>query len=343
MDYPFYFFGSGVRKFYMDSGDRDTTYIKFITKPSIEQVQKILEIAPKTARREGSKGDENLKKYGIETPVLHLFSELGIRTIIGNEYGNGLFGNDACKAFSADIDEWLMRVHDLCPIEAVIRASYKEDETHSDWHMYSINNADALLEKWFNEPKEVYENEEYDFSEMMDELVTSLKAYKRKPKYSFEQIMAGSEDNDGLMSYEEANDFEIDKKASASTSYYDLTNNKLVPLISTALTLAIRQFRQLVEEGEADEENISVELDDTMKFYLGEDECEGKPFFKFKLGPVYKKSMELQKKMEKAGGTSYRQAVSNLFEDAHVDESEYSDLSLTLWVPEVGGDPYIES
>lgn len=344
MDYPFYFFGAGVRKLYINSGDRDTTFIKFIAKPSIEQIQQILEIAPKAARREGSKGDENLKKYGIDTPVLHLFSELGIRTIVANTYGNGAFNDEACKAFSADIDKWLMKVHEIAPIQAVVRTTYEDHHTYSDWHIYSIKNVDSLLEKWFDEPKEVYENEEYDFSEMMDELIDNLKANKLKPKYSFTQIMAGNEEADDLMTYEEANDFEVDEEASAADAYYDLTNGKLVPIISTALTLAIREYRRLLEGGETDEENINVELDSTMRFYLGdEDESENEPFFEFKLGPVYDKSMELQEKMEKNGGTTYRHAISNLFEDAYVDESEYSDLSFTLWVPEVGGDPYIEN
>lgn len=342
MSYPFYFFGAGVRKSYMDSGDRDRTFIKFVAKPSIEQVQQVLEHAPKAAIREGSKGNENLKKYGIDTPVLYLFSQLGIRTIIGDTYGNGTFSDEACEIFSADIDRWLLKVHEICPIEAVVRTSYKEDGGHSDWHKHSINNTDTLLEKWINEPKDAYKDSDYDFSEMMEELVESLAAYKKKPKYSFDQIMSGGE-GASLMTYEEANDFKVDKDVSASDAYYNLTNSKLVPLISTALTMAIRKYAQLVNDGETDEQNISVELDDTMKFYFGEDECEGKPFFKFKLGPVYKKSMELQEAMEKNGGTSYSQAVSNLFEDARVDESEYSDLSFTLWVPETGGDPFIEN
>jgi|GEM_PF-3489997 len=344
MNYPFYFFGSGVRKDYMDSGDRDHTYIKFINKPSVEQVRQIMELAPKTAMlKDGGNGYRYMRERGLESPVLELFSELKIRTIIGNVYGNGTFSDEACEAFSKEIDTWIMQVHEICPIQAVVRDSCdKEKNIHTDWHKYSIENVDTLLDEWLNEPKEAYEESDYDFSEMVEALGYCLYYYKRKPKYTFKQIMSGKSD-ENLMTYKAANKFKIDESATASESYYDLTNSKLVPLISTALTMAIRKYKELIEEGETDEENISVEFGTTMKFYLAEDECEDIPFFKFKLGAVYEKSMELQKQMEADNGTGYRQAVSNLFEDASVDESEYSDLSFALWVPETGGDPFIEN
>ena len=343
-EYPFYFFGSGVRKLYDEDGDRDRTYIKFIDKPSVEQVRQIMELAPKAAMlKDGGNGYRYMREQGLKTPVLELFSEYDIYTIIADVYGNGTFSDEACEAFSKEIDTWIMQVHEICPIQAVVRDLYdKERNIHTDWHKYSIENADALLDEWHSEPKEAYKESDYDFGKMVEALGYSLYYYKRNPKYSFEQIMSGKSD-ENLMTCKAANKVKIDKSATASEAYYELTNSKLVPLISTALTMAIRKYKELIEEGETDEENISVELDSTMKFYLAEDECEGKPFFKFKLGAVYKKSMELQKQMEADNGTGYRQAISNLFEDAYVDESEYGDLSFSLWVPETGGDPFIEN
>ena len=53
----------------------------------------------------------------------------------------------------------------------------------------------------------------------------------------------------------------------------------------------------------------------------------------------------LKRMDEKGGRYSYEHALSNWFEDAvpQIKKKAYKGLELTLWVPAVGGDPYLET
>lgn len=136
--------------------------------------------------------------------------------------------------------------------------------------------------------------------------------------------------------YDEANDFGKDEP------YFDLTNHRLVPLITEGLIEGINAFRRLVEDDGLEESEVFIDVDadsSSLIFSYGEDEEE---FFTFKLGPVLNRSLELLEAME---NYSYRHALSNWFEDAVPDipEEAYEGLNISLDVPEVGGDPYLEN
>jgi|GEM_PF-2958377 hypothetical protein len=133
-----------------------------------------------------------------------------------------------------------------------------------------------------------------------------------------------------------------------SDAYYDLSNHTLVPAIQDALILGIKKYRSDVKADENDGNDITADLDGKtgeLLLYYGEDETEGEPFFKHVIGQSLVDCLALLTKMdEMGGGTSFRHGLSNLFEDAcpSIDEKNYEDLDITLWVEGVGGDPYIE-
>ena len=153
-----------------------------------------------------------------------------------------------------------------------------------------------------------------------------------------------------MINYEDANNFEINTELSASDSYYNLTNEKLVPIISAGLVAGLNEISKLKEENKLkiNEDyicNVSIKLGTTMRFYFGEDRCWGKrSFFKFKIGPVYTTSMMLLKKMQKTdSGISRSHAFSNLFSDATAGlDRKYKGLGVAIWVPKAKSDPFIE-
>ncbi|MDR2943714.1 MAG: hypothetical protein LBU81_01255 [Methanosarcinales archaeon] len=126
-------------------------------------------------------------------------------------------------------------------------------------------------------------------------------------------------------------------------AYYDMANHALTPLITEGLTEGLKVYKVAVKNGEAEDTNISIEMDTeygVMLLYYGEDECAGEPFFCFSLGFVLKVCAA----MLNAADANSKQSLSNWFEDAvpNLPKNVLKGLEITLWVPDVGGDPYLE-
>lgn len=335
MNYPFYYFGAGVLTRYSIS--RLDMWIKFRIKPTVEQVKAIIEIAPPmliTERR-----TTRLLK-GLETTIVYTSSENKIESWVKERYKKE---DESFKLFDKDIEAWLLEVHKMCPIEAVVRDAYGCGYTPSDWHTQSLENAGCLFDEWKKEPKDGYIDEYYGgytdvYESMIEKVIDDLNYDGLKPKYTLEELLTQEEntveESDDL--YNEANDFTEEEP------YFDLTNNKLVPLIAQGLIEGIAAFRKIVQDNGLDESEVLIDInqeESCMVFNYGEDKDE---FFRFKLGPVLNRSIELLEDMD---GYSYRHALSNWFEDAvtKIPKKVYQDMNLSIDVPEVGGDPYLEN
>jgi hypothetical protein len=127
------------------------------------------------------------------------------------------------------------------------------------------------------------------------------------------------------------------------TAYYDMANHALIPLITEGLTAGLNAYKKAAQNGDAQDTNVSVEMDTdygVMSLYYGEDDCGGEPFFCYHIGITLKTCAA----MLKAADANFRQSLSNWFEDAvpNVSKDVLSGLEITLWVPDVGGDPYLE-
>lgn len=127
-------------------------------------------------------------------------------------------------------------------------------------------------------------------------------------------------------------------------AYYNMSNHDLVPLLTEGLTAGLKFYKAAVKNEDAQDTNVSVELNTDnglMSLYWGEDYSEDEqPFFRYNLGPTLKTCAA----MLKAADESFRHSLSNWFEDAvpRISKNFLKGVEITLWVPEVGGDPYLE-
>ncbi|GHV45393.1 hypothetical protein FACS1894180_7870 [Bacteroidia bacterium] len=172
MTHPFYYFGAGVKTWY--SINRVDMHIKFIEKPTKEQIQKILDIVPPCVMSDRTK-ESILETY--ESNIMVTFSD-SITKQLYRFYGGG---SEKCtqetyENFDKTVEKWFLQVHKICPIEAVVRETESSYDVHSEWHTDSVNNANDLLEKWKNEPKEWYRIEELQ-GEAFEEMIKIISKY----------------------------------------------------------------------------------------------------------------------------------------------------------------------
>ncbi|MDR2924372.1 MAG: hypothetical protein LBU76_00160 [Azoarcus sp.] len=148
------------------------------------------------------------------------------------------------------------------------------------------------------------------------------------------------EDTEGCISIHD--DYEFEDSGYEGEDYSDVANGELTPAVRMGLLEGLAAFRRRVESGETDETEINIEIDrekETMQFY-----CPGdvNPFYEFELGEVLSWCISY---IENDFYLVYEEELSHWFEDAvagGLPEEAYKGLNVTIEVPEVGGDPYLE-
>lgn len=137
-------------------------------------------------------------------------------------------------------------------------------------------------------------------------------------------------------------DFSGMSQKELAEAYRNMSNHALVPQLTEGLTAGLEFYKTLSESGKAQDTNVSVELDTDsglMSLHWGE-EGDGEPFFRHHIGVTLKTCAA----MLRASEGNFRHSLSNWFEDAvpEIHKDLLDGMEITLWVPETGGDPYLE-
>ena len=365
-NYPFFFFGAGIIRYY--NVGRADVYIKFLREPSFDEVRKILDIAPKCiCERDNNCFREPERIW--EKDILWVFNSR-----VPRQFHNPKDVPDEFFAtYSKEVEEWLLVVHEICPIETAARGNCysKGWNSYSAWHEESMAAAADLLKYWQEKCKKT----KY-LSDMADTLITLMsdEGLSNKEVKKLNELWAINDySDDGGSSDDDSDDDDTDDDSSDDddtfnsaeaeataampapdysalsyddimTAYREMSNHGLVPLITEGLVEGLKVYRKATDNGDAEDINISIDLNTdngVMSLYYGEDECEGKPFFRYNLGATLK----ICAAMLKAAGANEGHALSNWFEDAvpKIPKKAYNGLDVVLWVPDVGGDPYLEN
>jgi hypothetical protein len=156
---PFPFFGAGFAAYY----EWAEIQIRFQNIPGDSQIQKIIKSAPEPIQPNENDFCGRMLIAGSEQFV-HLYIEAA--------YGDGkskkksrksynyvedeefcTASDSALEAFEADIERWLIEVHQICPIECAVRHEDNEagGTVLSVWHEQSLKTIPSLMQKWADE------------------------------------------------------------------------------------------------------------------------------------------------------------------------------------------------
>ena len=321
-NHPFLFFGAG--KITRHGWGSSETYIKFIDPLTPENLGKIDNIDIPEAIR-GAFGDDPGGKFTTDHHTILLLCN------------DAMFSRkswDAARneAFDEALEKWVIALHEVCPIETVIRQDVDGD--FSSWHTDSLKCAAELLEKW----KTLCRTGEYPLSKAMEtmgsEVIKAMRNSGMKPKYKYDILFA-----DALKPKVEIEDKDYDSMdfsmlSSRCGAYF---NQVLTPEITIGLTALLDYWRAegMPKDGRRD---VSIRFNPEkgdMEFCFGLKKCEGEPFFVYNIGDALTKCCYMEKLLRTKfdstwnySGIAFDEAVKG------VAPEKYAGLDIAVWKPD---------
>ena len=163
-NYPFFFFGAGIIRYY--NVDRADVHIKFLREPSFDEVRKILDISPECICERNTNCFREPERIWKKDILWVFNSKIPRQFRSPKDVPIEFFAG-----YSKEVEDWLLKVHEICPIETVTRdwCYSKSSNRYSAWHEESMAAAADLLKYW----QEKCEKTEY-LRAMADTLITLM-------------------------------------------------------------------------------------------------------------------------------------------------------------------------
>lgn len=320
-NHPFLFFGAG--KITRQGWGRSQTYIKFVEPLTPENIEKVDSIDESGIV--STYGDDG-GKYKTDSHIIELLCT-------DDMFERDSWDADRNAAFDKTLEEWLIAVHEVCPIETVTRNDVEGE--FSTWHSDSLKCAAKLLEKWKTECR----TGKYQISDAMEtmgsDVIKAMKDAGMKPKYKYDNLFA-----DASQPKEEIPDEDYDlMEFSVLSNRCNVGFNRVLTLeVTLGLTALLDYWR---EKGMPKDERRDVSIrfnpeKGDMEFCFGVKKCVGEPFFVYHIGNNLAKCCYMEKLLRTKFDSTWNY-FGIAFDNAlnGIAPEKYANLDIAVWKPDM--------